>query len=109
MSRLLLGAGAAAAVATAVPTAAAGAPRPSRPNVLYMVADDLRIELPAYGADHVHAPNLAQLASDSLVFDAAYCNQPVCSPSRNSFMSGRRPSTTQIWNFISDFRAVGPG
>ena len=51
--------------------------RPTRPNVLYMVADDLRIELPTYGAAHVYAPALTQLASESLVFDAAYCNQPV--------------------------------
>ena len=35
--------------------------RPARPNVLYMVADDLRIELPAYGASHVYAPALTQL------------------------------------------------
>eukprot|EP00039_Didymoeca_costata_P029970 m.27309 g.27309 ORF g.27309 m.27309 type:complete len:560 (-) comp7884_c0_seq1:85-1764(-) len=79
-----------------------------RPNVVYIVIDDLRVELPFYGHKHVHAPNLMKLANESLIFDRAYCNQPVCSPSRNSFMSGRRPSTTRIWNFISDFRAVGP-
>ena len=47
-------------------------------------------------------------ATESLIFDRAYCNQPVCSPSRNSFLFGRRPSTTEIWNFISSFREVGP-
>lgn len=47
-------------------------------------------------------------AQSGLTFWRAYCNQPVCSPSRNSFMTGRRPSTTKIWNFVSDFRAVGP-
>jgi len=63
----------------------------ARSNVLYVVSDDLRAELPgaAYGHDNVHAPNLAKLAQESLVFDAAFCNQPVCSPSRNSFMSGK--------------------
>ena len=142
----------------------------ARPNVLLIVVDDLRAELPMYGASHVHAPNLEKLvlwcthstiplshnfdtrhwqccvlvaptplhtavrcpesapqnrapppftlqslalrkphpasftvllvpylpfrlppnqAADSLIFDRAYCNQPVCSPSRNSFMSGR--------------------
>lgn len=82
----------------------------AHPNVLYVVSDDLRAELPgaAYGHDNVHAPNLAKLASESLVFDAAFCNQPVCSPSRNSFMSGRRPSTTKIWNFIGSFRDSTP-
>jgi hypothetical protein len=80
-----------------------------RVNVLYIVVDDLRIDLPVYGQHHVSAPNLAKLAQESLVFDNAFCNQPVCSPSRNSFLSGRRPSTTKIWNFHSSFRAVGPG
>ena len=58
-------------------TVSAGLRPTNRPNVLYMVADDLRIELPIYGAAHVYAPALTQLASESLVFDAAYCNQPV--------------------------------
>lgn len=79
-----------------------------RVNVLYIVVDDLRIDLPVYGQHHVSAPNLAKLAQESLVFDNAFCNQPVCSPSRNSFLTGRRPSTTKIWNFHSSFRAVGP-
>ena len=60
-------------VALLMAVSAVGAPRPPRPNVLYMVSDDLRIELPAYGAAHVHAPNIAALANESLVFDAAYC------------------------------------
>jgi iduronate 2-sulfatase len=77
-------------------------------SVLYIVVDDLRIDLPVYGQSQVHAPNLAQLAREGLVFDSAYCNQPVCSPSRNSFMSGRRPSTTKIWNFHGSFRGEGP-
>ena len=86
----------------------AAAPATPRQNVLYVVIDDLRIDLPMYGQAQVHAPNLAKLAREGLVFDSAYCNQPVCSPSRNSFMSGRRPSTTKIWNFHESFRDVGP-
>ena len=96
-------------LAAVVPSAAAPTLTPTRrPNVLYIVIDDLRVALPVYGQRHIHAPNLAKLASHSLVFVSAYCNQPVCSPSRNSFLSGRRPSTTKIWNFHSDFRAAGP-
>ena len=72
----------ATALLAAAGSTVAGGARPSHPNVLYMVADDLRIELPAYGAAHVYAPALSQLAQESLVFDAAYCNQPVrlCPP-----------------------------
>lgn len=65
---------------------------------------------PLYDTINLHpscSPTTHQ-ADDSLIFDRAYCNQPVCSPSRNSFMSGRRPSTTKIWNFISSFRQQGP-
>lgn len=40
------------------------------------------------------------------MFDRAYVQQGVCSPSRNSFLSGRRPDTTQIWNFKGSFRDV---
>ena len=79
-----------------------------KPNVLYVVVDDLRPELPSYGQGHIIAPALERLAARSVVFERAYCNQPVCSPSRNSFLSGRRPAHTKIWNFMSDFRAVGP-
>eukprot|EP00035_Acanthoeca_spectabilis_P004926 m.108169 g.108169 ORF g.108169 m.108169 type:complete len:550 (+) comp12793_c0_seq7:42-1691(+) len=78
-----------------------------RKNFLYIISDDLRAELPPLH-NGVHAPNLAKLSADGLSFDRAYCNQPVCSPSRNSFMSGRRPGTTKVWNFLTSFRAVGP-
>ena len=68
----------------------------SRPrSVLYIVFDDFRPVLPFYGHPEIHAPHLDALANKSLVFDRAYCNQAVCSPSRNSFLTGRRPNTTQ--------------
>eukprot|EP01050_Picozoa_sp_SAG11_P028017 SAG11_NODE_7326_length_1160_cov_1.339303_1_plen_179_part_00 len=55
-------------------------------NVLYMVSDDCRPELPNYGQDYIKAPNLAKLAARGLTFTHAYCQQSICSPSRNSFM-----------------------
>jgi iduronate 2-sulfatase len=87
---------------------AAPPPRPVRPSVLYIVVDDLRVELPMYGQKSIQAPHLQQLAARGTVFDRCYCNQPVCSPSRNSFMSGRRPDKTLVWNFQNTFREVGP-
>ena len=65
--------------------------RSQRPNVLYVVVDDLRNELPIYGQSNIHAPNLVSLAARGVVFDNVYAQQAVCGPSRNSFMSGRRP------------------
>ena len=60
-------------------------------NVLHIVVDDLRPELGAYGLQNRHTPNIDKLAATGTVFDRAYAQQAVCGPSRNSFMSGRRP------------------
>eukprot|EP00930_Biecheleria_cincta_P072544 TRINITY_DN59925_c0_g1_i1.p1 TRINITY_DN59925_c0_g1~~TRINITY_DN59925_c0_g1_i1.p1 ORF type:complete len:602 (-),score=65.29 TRINITY_DN59925_c0_g1_i1:91-1839(-) len=79
--------------------------RSSQKNIVLIVADDLRPELNlAYGQKHVLTPNLDRLAQDSLIFDRAYTNFAICSPSRNSFMTGRLPDKTQVWNFIQNFR-----
>jgi len=55
----------------------------------------------------MHTPNIDRLAKEGLVFDLAYTNFAICSPSRNSFMSGRMPDRTKVWNFQTDFRDVG--
>lgn len=87
-----------------VTSAAARLAPPARPNVLHVVFDDFRPDLPFYGQPFVHAPNLWNAANKSLVFDRAYCQIAVCSPSRNSFMTGRRPNATLVWNFFNSFR-----
>ena len=66
-------------------------PRSTSPNVLFIAVDDLRPEFGAYGAAHMHSPNLDKLASESLIFDRAYCNIPVCGSSRASLLAGLRP------------------
>jgi len=55
----------------------------------------------------MHTPNLDKLAKESLIFDWAFANIAICSPSRNSFLSGRAPDQTRVWNFIDHFRAAG--
>ena len=75
-----------------------------RPNVLYLIADDLRTELGAYGQKHIRTPHLDKLAAGGLLFDRAYCQQAICGPSRNSFLTGRRPDSIRVWNFRTDFR-----
>jgi hypothetical protein len=77
-------------------------------NILLITVDDLRPQLGAYGMSETLTPNVDALASSGLLFQRAYCQMAVCSPSRNSFMSGRRPDTTKVWNFVGSFRDVGP-
>jgi arylsulfatase A-like enzyme len=87
----------------------APAPLPPAPegalNVLLILIDDLRPELGLYGS-HVPTPHLDAFARGPgvTVFSNAYVQYSFCCPSRNSFMSGRRPSKTKTWNFIDDFR-----
>ncbi len=69
----------------------------SRPNVLFIIVDDLRPELGCYGANIIHTPNIDALAEQSLVFDRAYCQEAVCMASRNSMLTGLRPDARKIW------------
>lgn len=79
-----------------------------RPNVLFIAVDDLRPELNCYGASHISSPNIDRLAKTGLLFERAYCQQAVCSPSRSSLMTGRRPDTTQVWDLVTHFRKAIP-
>ncbi len=79
-----------------------------RPNVLFFVSDDLRPELGCYGNDIIQSPNIDRLASRGIVFNRAYCQQAVCSPSRSSVMTGTRPDTTKVWDLETHFRDALP-
>src|SRR5690606_14454462 len=67
-----------------------------KPNVLLIYSDDLRTELAEYGGKAI-TPNLDRLASQGVKFDRAYCQYPLCNPSRTSTMTGRQPTTTQLY------------
>ncbi|MFM7568791.1 MAG: sulfatase-like hydrolase/transferase, partial [Betaproteobacteria bacterium] len=64
--------------------------------------------LPFYGHRQVQAPHLAALASQGIVFDRAYCNSPICAPSRFSMMTGRLPSRIGVYDNGSEFPSAIP-
>ena len=79
------------------------------PNILIVMADQMAAAfLPIYGHPLVRAPHLEALAKTGVVFDSAYCNSPLCSPSRASFMSGRLPSRTRVYDNAAEFSADIP-
>ena len=77
-------------------------------NVLFIVVDDLRPELSCYGNTVVKTPNFDRLAKRGMVFNRAYCQQSICSPSRASIMTGKRPDATRVWDLESHFRTALP-
>lgn len=81
----------------------------TNPNVLLICVDDLKPLLGCYGDAFAKTPNIDRLAKRGVQFDAAYCNQAVCSPSRNSLMTGLRPQTIGIYDLPTNFRVAVPG
>lgn len=69
----------------------------AKKNVLFIAVDDLRTQLSSYGEYSAKTPSLDALAAKSLVFERAYCQVAVCSPSRVSLLTGRRPDTNHVW------------
>ena len=67
-----------------------------KPNILLIVSDDLAACLGCYGDEVCRTPNLDRLAASGVRFDRAYCQFPVCGPSRASFMSGLYPEQTGV-------------
>ena len=79
-----------------------------RPNVLFVAADDLRCDLGCYGHPLVQSPNIDRLAARGVTFDAAFCQQAVCNPSRASLLTGRRLDRLAIWDLPTHFRQAHP-
>lgn len=81
----------------------------TRPNVLVFMADQMSpLSLPFYGHSITRAPHMAEVAAEGVVFESAYCNFPLCAPSRNVFMSGRLASKIGSYDNASEFPSGVP-
>jgi len=79
-----------------------------RPNVLFLIADDLNNMLGCYGDGLAKTPHLDRLAARGVRFERAYCSYPLCGPSRNSMLTGLYPNSTGILANAQIFRQTVP-
>ncbi|HXG10743.1 MAG TPA: sulfatase [Gemmataceae bacterium] len=87
---------------------AASAQEARKWNVLFLMSDDMRPELGCYGNKHVRTPNIDALAAAGVRFERAYCQYPLCNPSRTSLLTGRHPITTGVLDNVTWFGAAHP-
>lgn len=94
----------------AMPMALGGESKESvkSPNVLLICIDDLKPRIGCYGDAMAKTPNIDRLAANGVRFDSAYCNQAVCSPSRNALLVGLRPQSLGIYDLQTNFRKGSP-
>lgn len=79
-----------------------------KPNVLFVIVDDLRPELGCYGNDEIRTPGFDAFSEQSVRFSRAYCQAAACAPSRASVMTGLRPDSTRVWDLSGKFRVNMP-
>lgn len=81
----------------------------NQPNFLFIMADQMSAKaLSLYGHKVVRTPTLARLGAEGVLFENAYCNSPLCGPSRLSMMAGRLPSAVGAYDNAAEFPAATP-
>lgn len=96
-------------VATGTCTAGLASDAKVRPNVLFIVCDDLNTHVSPSGYGAIVTPNLESLAQEGMTFSCAFCQYPVCGPSRASLLSGLYPESTGVLDNKTDIRQTRPG
>jgi len=79
----------------------AGSSAPQRPNILWIVGENLKLDLGCYGARNVHTPHLDRLAAEGVRYTKVFSTSPVCAPSRSAFMTGMYQTTTDMHHMRS--------
>ena len=92
-----------------VAMSAARAGEPRRPHVLFIATDDLTATLGCMGDPIVKTPHIDRLARSGVLFNRAYCQQPLCNPSRASMLTGLRPDTLKVHDLATNFRTTTRG
>lgn len=77
-------------------------------NVIFMIIDDLRPMLGCYGINEMYTPNIDNFSKRGTLFNRAYCQYPLCNPSRASILTGLRPETTGVDNNNLDYKHIVP-
>jgi choline-sulfatase len=78
----------------------------NRPNIVLVVTDQMTVRsMPFHGNQVVRAPTMAKLADEGVVFDAMYCNYPLCAPSRVGMLTGKLPSQLEAYDNGAEFPA----
>lgn len=89
------------ALLAASPSHVRAADVPHKPNILWLVGENISHDLACYGAKDVHTPNLDALAATGVRYTRAFCTNPACAPSRSAFFTGMYQTTTGTHNMRS--------
>ncbi|MGF1582303.1 MAG: sulfatase [Gemmataceae bacterium] len=81
----------------------------AKPNILFIICDDLNTHVSTSGYEHIKTPNFDKLAAQGMTFSRAFCQYPVCGPSRASILSGLYPESTGVLDNKADIRKTRPG
>lgn len=79
-----------------------------QPNILLIMADQMSATAMPFSGGPAVAPNIERLADEGVAFEAAYCNSPLCAPSRFSMLSGQLPSRIGGYDNAAEFPATVP-
>ena len=80
----------------------------NKQNILFIGVDDMRPLTNSYGHHQMKTPNIDKLASEGVLFSKAYAQQAICTASRMSFITGKRPDYTKIWDLQTKLRDIRP-